>query len=231
MEFMDPSVLPPSRPGTSNSTTYVFNEVKQRRRLHLDHSIENKIVSMCFIFSWIVFEILTSLNFQELNETIIAYKRQIKDQSETFQVHIFKDGVKPKKTSESLNNGGIIALQVSLNRGYKLWKNILRIELDDQFQHNEDPKVFKLKNMINGISFILKDVVMTRDSNSSLTDKKVVLLKLWLQPLKPMKKIPKETSVALCHLLEENFDLSLQSCITTAKFIDNSTSEIYKIFS
>jgi len=154
----------------------------------------------------------------------LGYKKHLKEPIENFQIHIFKDGIKPKKNTKELINGGIIALQVSLrSKSYKLWKNLLRIMLDDKFQNQEDPEVYQLKNMICGLSFILK--------NHELENYKVMLVKLWIQPLFNTDIISQECIINICHLLHDNLEEELQSSITHAKYIDNKTHQIHKVFS
>lgn len=139
-----------------------------------------------------------------------------------FEIEIFKDNFNMRTLSP---NGGSIAFQCPLSLAYRFWKGLLRITLDDQFYNQENAELYRLKNMISAVSFLLQPT----------SDKQPLLLaKLWISPQHDLND--EETPITgnqvgqIVNIYLENMDPDFINVFLRAKYLVNSSTRIYSVF-
>lgn len=155
----------------------------------------------------------------------------MKDPCGVFEIFLFKGDFKTRRLVDPSFNGGSIAIKCPVPMAYKLWKGILRITLGEQFYNHQEADLYRLKNMISGLSFVLK---REQPPSNQLT-KPEVLVKMWITPQHKNKTeevpITGEQVGSLVELFMDNLDEEYHTIFHKARYIVSKTRRVYPVYS
>jgi hypothetical protein len=144
-----------------------------------------------------------------MTEIMVAYKKLFKRDA-PFWVQLMKktgyDNL--ERGSESEAKMAMVILKVRHSKGYRIWKAMLRIFLDDKFRKAEDLSVYALRNTVVKLRF---------EKRSD-----AVMLRVFITRGGGTANSTGTTALEICEFLKSNCDEELRTFVDAAKWCEGA---------